>query len=66
MPGNKVIKIFVKADDFRIEFYKEIKSKMIENKQTGKRNLHSRLTDSEIINISILFHYGQFINFKSY
>jgi len=66
MLEDKVIEIFVNVDDFCIEFDHEIKKHLIESKKPGSRNRNSQLTDSEIISILILFHFGQFSNFKAY
>lgn len=63
---NKVIKIFVKVDDFFLEFEKEIKKHLIENNQQNKRNRKSGLSESEIISLLILFHQGSFRNFKHF
>ena len=54
MLEDKVIEIFVKVDDFCIEFDKEIKKHLIESKKPGSRNRDSQLTDSEIISIRFL------------
>lgn len=66
MLRDKVIEVFVKADDFCKEFDAEIKKHLLENRANGSRNRACSLSDSEIISILILFHYGQFTNFKSY
>ena len=66
MLRDKIIEIFVKTDDFYIEFSQEIKKHLLESKIEGKRNRKASLSDSEIISILILFHYGQFHNFKSF
>lgn len=66
MLKDKVIEIFVKADDFCKEFDVEIKKHLLENNGRKSRNRACNLSDSEIISILILFHYGQFTNFKSY
>src|SRR5690554_5737517 len=63
---DKVIEIFVKVDDFFIEFDEEIKKHLIESKQRKQRNRKSGLSESEIISILILFHTGSFRNFKHF
>lgn len=63
---NKVIEIFVKVDDFCIECESEIRQHLIESGQVKQRNRKPRLSDSEIIAIQILFHYGSFRNFKHF
>lgn len=63
---NKVIEIFVKVDDFCIECESEIQKHLIESGQVKQRNRKPRLSESEIIAIQILFHYGSFRNFKHF
>jgi len=63
---NKVVEIFVKVDDFCIECESEIRRNLIENNQQKKRNRKAKLSESEIIAISILFHLGSFRNFKHF
>ena len=38
----------------------------MESKKPGSRSRNSQLSDSEIISIFLLFHYGQFTNFKAF
>jgi hypothetical protein len=66
MLRDKIIEIFVSVDDFHLEFEQEIQKHMIESKKPGSRNRRRQLSDSEIISLLILFHYGQFTNFKSF
>ena len=63
---DKIIEIFVPADDFCISFAEYIKQFRLENAPAVHRNRKASLTDSEIISILIFFHYGSFINFKHY
>ena len=63
---DKIIEIFVPADDFCIAFAEHIKHFRLENAPAGHRNRKASLTDSEIISILIFFHYGSFSNFKHY
>ena len=44
----------------------EITKHLIESKDEGMRNRKSQLSDSEIISVLILFHFGQFTNFKAF
>jgi hypothetical protein len=62
---DKVTEIFVKVDDFCLEFESEFKRTRLEGSE-GKRsrNRKAGLCDSEVITILILFHVGQFRNFK--
>lgn len=64
MNTDKIIEIFISVDDFCLEFEQEIKKHLLESQSAPRRNRSSRLTDSEIITIQILFHFGSFRNFK--
>lgn len=66
MLKDKVTEFFVSIDDFCIEFESEIKRHLLESTTTGLRNRKASLADSEIMSILVLFHYGQFSNFKSF
>ena len=44
MLRDKIIEIFVKTDDFYIEFSQEIKKHLLESKIEGKRNRKASLT----------------------
>jgi hypothetical protein len=61
---DKITEIFVKVDDFCIEC--EVELVKFRMKGKGKRNRKSRLCESEIISILILFHFGSFRNFKHF
>jgi hypothetical protein len=62
---DKVTEIFVKIDDFCLEFETEFKRARLEGSEGKKsRNRKAGLCDSEVIAILILFHGGQFRNFK--
>lgn len=66
MLRDKVIEIFVPADDFCIEFKEHIYKFRLESGQIGQRNRKASLSDSEIIAILVFFHFGCFTNFKHY
>ena len=66
MLKDKVIEIFVPADDFCISFANHIQHFRLETSGGKHRNRKASLTDSEIIAILIFFHYGSFTNFKHY
>uniref|UniRef100_UPI004048B8FC IS982 family transposase n=2 Tax=Roseivirga sp. TaxID=1964215 RepID=UPI004048B8FC len=66
MLRDKVTEFFVSVDDFCIEFEQEIKNHLVESKKDGGRIRKAQMADSEIISILILFHYGQFSNFKAF
>ena len=63
---DKVIEFYVEIDDFYKDFEVEIRKHLIESKSEGKRIRKSRLSESELMSILILFHYGQFTNLKSF
>jgi len=65
MLRDKVIDIFVPVDDFCIEFDTYIQS-FRQGEGQPKRNRKASLSDSEIIAILILIHFGSFTNFKHY
>jgi len=66
MLKDKVIEIFVPADDFCIEFEKHIQQFRLSSGPLKQRNRKASLSDSEIISILIFFHYGSFTNFKHF
>src|SRR5918911_2266045 len=66
MLSNKVIEIFVPADDFCKEFESLVQQFRLESGEVKHRNRKASLSDSEIMAILIFFHYGSFTNFKHY
>ena len=66
MLSDKITEFFVLIDDFCLDFEQEIQKHLLEAKTPGKRRRSSQLSDSEIMSILLLFHYGQFSNFKSF
>lgn len=62
----KVTENYFKVDDFCKEFIKVQGIYMAEDKNHKHRNKHNRMSDAEIIIILILFHSGDFRNFKHY
>ena len=60
--NDKVTGIFVLTDEFCIEFNKSVQSNTIGNKSKRK----PKMSQSEIITIMILFHYGAFKNLKHF
>lgn len=66
MLKDKIIEIFVPADDFCLVFTNNIKQFRLGNGEIRQRNRKASLTDSEIIAILLFFHYGSFTNFKHY
>ena len=63
---DKSAGFFVEADDFCKEFEVEIRNHLIKSKKEGCRIRKSQLSDAEIISILLLFHLGQFTNFKAF
>jgi len=59
---DKVTEIFYLADDFCQEFSKSFESHLIGNKPKKA----PRMSDSEVITIMILFHFGSFRNLKHF
>jgi hypothetical protein len=66
MLKDKVTEFFVTIDDFCIEFESDIKNHLLESSTNKLRKRKASLADSEIMSILVLFHYGQFSNFKSF
>lgn len=67
MLQDKIIEIFITADDFCKVFLDEYNKKpLISSDQTRTRNRKTGLCDSEIITLLIAFHGGQFRNFKHF
>lgn len=60
--GGKITEIFYLADDFCREFSKSFDSHLIGNKPKKT----PRMSESEIITIMILFHFGAFRNLKHF
>ena len=67
MLRDKVTEFFVKLDDFQQEFTKNIEDhpKLLDTK-VKRRNRKGKLSDSEMMSIYLLFHFGQFTNFKHF
>jgi hypothetical protein len=67
MLQDKIIEIFVKADDFCKVFEDDFnKKQLIPSEGTRMRNRKAGLCDSEIITLLIAFHSGHFRNFKHF
>jgi hypothetical protein len=64
---DKITEIFCVTDDFGKEFSKEM-GKVPQLPEPGKRhrNRPCEMSDSEIITILMLYHFGNFKNFKSF
>ncbi len=67
MLQDKIIEIFVKADDFCKVFEDDFNKKQIMPSEGARmRNRKAGLCDSEIITLLISFHSGHFRNFKHF
>jgi hypothetical protein len=67
MLQDKIIEIFITADDFCNVFENEFYRKQLAPvEQTKTRNRKAGLSDSEIITLLIAFHSGHFRNFKHF
>ena len=67
MLRDKVIEFFVELDDFCQEFASELKNRpLLEDSKVKRRHRKGKITDSEMMSIYLLFHFGQFTNFKSF
>ena len=67
MLRDKVTEFFVELDDFYQEFASELKNRpLLEDSSKKRRNRQGQLSDSEMMSIYLLFHYGQFTNFKHF
>jgi hypothetical protein len=67
LTNDKVTEIFCIADDFCKEFGQEFKNiKKLPEDGKKRRNRSCEMSDSEIMTILLLFHFGTFKNFKHY
>ncbi|MDO5971531.1 IS982 family transposase [Flavivirga aquimarina] len=67
MLRDKITEFFVELDDFCNEFSSQLKHvPVLESSPVKSRNRHGKLSDSEMMSIYLLFHYGQFTNFKHF
>ena len=66
MLRDKVTEFFVVLDDFYKEFDAEIKKHRLELVDVKTRNRNTTMSDSEIMSILMLFHFGHFTNFKHF
>jgi len=67
LTDDKIIEIFCMADDFCKLFSQEIKKHQLSPNDSKKhRNRSHEMSDSEIMTVLLLFHFGTFKNFKHY
>ena len=64
---DKITEIYCIADDFCKEFAQELKKlQMLPGDGKKHRNRSCEMSDSEIMTVLLLFHFGTFENFKHY
>jgi hypothetical protein len=64
---NKITEIFCVVDNFCMEFAVEFKKLQIQSGDAKRhRNRSLWMSESEIITILLLFHFGTFHNFKHF
>ena len=65
---DKITEIFCITDDFLKDFSNEFQNQKMLSSDDGKkrRNRPCEMSDSEIMTILMLFHFGTFKNFKHY
>lgn len=67
MLRDKITEFYIELDDFHKEFSSQIENRpILENTSVKRRNRKGRLSDSEMMSIYLLFHYGHFTNFKHF
>ena len=67
MLRDKVTEFFVNADDFCKEFALQLENRpFLEDSSVKRRNRKGNLSDSEMMSIYLLFHFGQFTSFKHF
>lgn len=66
IPDDKVTEIYFIIDDFFKEFDTIIREHSLENPKTKKRNRKFTMSESEVMTILLLFHFGAFKNLKSF
>jgi len=67
MLKDKVTEFYVELDDFHREFDSKLENRpFLSDPQVKRRNRKGKLTDSEMMSIFLLFHFGQFTNFKHF
>lgn len=61
-----LFRIFIDVDDFFIQFDQEIQKLRLESGLKPLRNRKTRLSESEMMTIFILFHHSHYNNFKAF
>lgn len=66
IPNDKVTEIYFIIDEFFKEFDTIIREHSLESSKTKKRNRKFTMSESEVMTILLLFHFGAFKNLKSF
>ena len=66
MLRDKVTQFYVELDDFCKEFEQELSKRPVIEGAVKSRRRAGNLSDAEMMSIYLLFHFGQFTNFKSF
>lgn len=66
IPDDKVTEIYFIIDEFFKEFDTIIREHSLDNPNTKKRNRKFTMSESEVMTILLLFHFGAFKNLKSF
>ena len=65
--NDKIIEIFCATDEFSKEFEEEIENMpLLSSEGNPRRRRVASMSDSNIMTILIMFHFGTFDNFKHY
>ena len=66
IPNDKFTEIYFIIDEFFKEFDTIIREHSLESSKTKKRNRKFTMSESEVMTILLLFHFGAFKNLKSF
>ncbi len=67
MLKDKVTEFFVELDDFHKEFATQLENRpLLQDGPVKRRNRKGRMSESEMMSIYLLYHFGQFTNFKHF
>jgi len=64
---DRITEFYIEIDDFCLEFASKLKTQtLLDDSDIKRRNRKGKLSDAEMMSIYLLFHFGQFTNFKSF
>ena len=66
MLRDKITQFYVELDDFCKEFEQELSKRPVIEGAVKSRRRAGNLSDAEMMSSYLLFHFGQFTNFKSF